>query len=408
MGRTLGWFSRMAWRNLWRHRSRTWLLGLVTAYATLAMVCFWSFLDGVFESLAQSYAMVMAAPVRLAHPAWFEDPDPENALTGQELVELSALLGNRYRLVPRLEFPTLARAGEVSQGMIARGVDPLLEPLVSRLPQEVIRGGWLAAPGQVVLGAGLARLLAIDLGGTIRLYAAVGQEVSSREFRVVGLVDSGLAPYDEALLLVSLDDARVLLQTDGATQLEVAASRGREAAVARAIQPLLPPGVEVRPVEDLMGVMKTDMAYHRLVYQLMGWVIALLVTFAVTSTVWVSVIERTREFGLLAALGQSPASLAGLVVLEAVFTTALGALLGLALGYGLIAYLATHNVLGPLLGLSGEYFSQYGLTQEIYTAVKPVYALYALAVVGLAGLLSMVLPARRVAGLEPVQAMRGG
>lgn len=408
VGYALQLFSRLAWRNLWRHRSRTWLLGLVTAYATLAMVCFWSFLDGVFESLAQSYAAVMAAPVRLAHPAWFEDPDPENALSGQELAQIAASLGDGYRLVPRLEFPALARSGEVSQGIMARGVDPALEPLVSGLPQKVVEGGWLAGPGQVVLGVGLARMLDTGLGGELKLYTMVGQEVSSRGFRVVGLVDSGLAPYDEALLLISLQEARALLQTTGATQVEVAAGRGREAAVARAIKPLLPLGVEVRPVEDLMGIMKTDMAYHRLVYQLMGWLIALLVTFAVTSTVWVSVLERTREFGLLAALGVAPRSLAGLVVLEAMFATALGALLGLVAAYGLIAYLATHNVLGPLLGLSGEYFSQYGLTQEIYTAVKPAYALYALGVVGLAGLLSMLLPARRVAQLEPVRSMRGG
>lgn len=399
---------RLAWRNLWRHKTRTWLLVLVVAYATGIMVLFWGYLDGIFGSMVDSYARYLAAPVRVAQTSWLQDPDPENALASLEFTSQLGAIPQVRAAVPRLEFPALLRSAYIAEGVQVKGIDPALEGRVSLVPQKIAQGRLLQAPGEAVLGQKLAERVDVRLGERIVLDAVALTGPQAKGLRVVGLVHTGIAALDETLVLVHLNDARALTGVKTATTLDLDVAKGQEIEVARAVQVLLPADMQARPVIDLMGVMKADIEYHRISYTFFGMVLAVMVTFAVTSTVLVGVIERTRELGMMEALGLEPRALAGMVTLESLLATALGALVGLVLGYALIGYLSTHNVLGSMMSFASESFSQFGLADEIYTSVKPVYALYALAVVALAGVLSLLIPARRVLRLKPVEAMRAG
>jgi len=137
-----------------------------------------------------------------------------------------------------------------------------------------------------------------------------------------------------------------------------------------------------------------------------GLLMAAFAAMAVTSTVLVSVMERTREFGVVEALGLKPRRLAGMVTLESVIATALGWAAGLVIGYAVVWVFATHNIIGPLFAAAGEAWTSAGLTEEFYAAIHPSYLLYSLATVVLAGTFSVLVPARRVLRLEPAAAMR--
>jgi ABC-type antimicrobial peptide transport system permease subunit len=95
-----------------------------------------------------------------------------------------------------------------------------------------------------------------------------------------------------------------------------------------------------------------------------------------------------------------------MVTLESVLMTGLGWLVGLAASYALIFYFATNNVLGGLMRQLLGAFPAVGMTAEIYAEPSPLYALYATMVIVLAGLLAVLIPARRVAKLRPADAMR--
>jgi ABC-type antimicrobial peptide transport system permease subunit len=89
-----------------------------------------------------------------------------------------------------------------------------------------------------------------------------------------------------------------------------------------------------------------------------------------------------------------------------VITTLVGWIVGLVAGYGTLVLFAKVNLLGPIFGSYAKTFAALPLTDEIYMAVRPVYALYGSLTVGLAGLLAVLIPARRVRRLQPTQAMR--
>ncbi|WP_457628721.1 ABC transporter permease [Oceanithermus sp.] len=397
---------RLAWHNIWRHRTRTFLLAAVVAYATVATIFYWSMMDGYALSVLKAHARYVLAPVTVAKADWFADPDPENGLRDPAPVEEALARAGARTWAPRLEFAALLTSPYLSQGAVVRGVDPKREAELSKVPGRVDEGRWLEAPGEVVLGYRLADLLDVRLGERLVISASALAGPQSLGFEVVGIAHAKVSTVDRYGIYVHLDDARALTGLAGVTHLAVDAPLGREDAAAARIAPALPAGVEAKPVWDLVGPIKTDVEAGKKLSWPIGILLAAFAALAVTSTLIVSVLERTREFGVTMALGLDNAHLAVMIVLEAVFSTAVGWLLGVALGYVLIGYTSTHNVLGPFFALFGEIWSDAGLTEEFYTHLSPVYALYALVTVAVSAVTALLFPALRAARLKPAEALR--
>jgi lipoprotein-releasing system permease protein len=387
---------RLAWRNVWRQRRRTALLSLVVVYVTVATLFLFGFLDGYGESLVDAYAGYVEAPVVVAKEAWWEDPDPENGLV--------ALPSLPHPYTPRLSLYALLRSPYRSEGGVALGVDPAGETRLSRVPAKVKEGRWLSGPGEVVLGYRLAERLDVRLGE--RLVLETGK--AALGLSVVGVVRSGVSNVDFAGVYVHLEDARRLAGLGIlATHLAVWAPRGRDEATAEALNARLPQGLRAKGVWDLMGPIRADYEGSRLFYFPLMGLFMLLAAVAVVSTTYVSVRERLREFAVSESLGLTPVRLAVGVALEAALASGVGLALGLLLGYALLTYTATHDVFGPLMRLSVELLPESGLSEHLYTAVRPVYALYAFLVVAFSGLLAWLFPGRLALRLDLPRYLKG-
>lgn len=406
--RSLSGLARLAWRNLWRQRRRTLLLVVVVAYATLAIVFFWGYTDGFLDSVMNAQGRLVAAPVLVTREAYHTDPDPSNALTDPATVARLAVAEPRVAgAAPRIDFGALLRSPYALEGVMARGVDPALEGTVSDLPAAVSEGRMLRGPGEIVLGRGLAERLDVRLGERIAIDAAALAGPQALGVTLVGLLDAGTAMVDDAAALLDIADARTLTGVAGATGVALDVPLGREAAAAQAVQAAMPPGVRAYPVAALMGALQRGLAAERIQMIPWGLLFSLFAAVTVTTTVVVSVLERTREFGVMVALGLDQASLAWLVTFESVFATTLGWLVGLAAGYGVLWIFSVTNALGALMvGMYGDVLSGLALTDQVYAAVRPEYALFASVTVALAAVFAILVPARRVRRLNPSEAMR--
>ncbi|MBF6595484.1 MAG: ABC transporter permease [Thermaceae bacterium] len=397
---------RLAWRNLWRHRQRTFLLVAVVAYATLATVLFWGVQDGFNQSVLNGNARYLAAPALISTTAYADDPDPAQGLPNLDFLKRVQAVPGVRAAVPRLEFSVLLRSPYTAQAAQARGVDPALESKVSDIPLRIKEGRMLERAGEVVLGKELAQRLDTRLGERVVLDTSALAGSQSAGLRLVGLVDSGLAAVDSGTVLIDLGQARQLTGLKTATQVALDIPRGQEAQVTRAVQAVLPPGLRAADVTQLLGALTQTINQKRGTIFVIGLIFSIFAALAVTSTVLVSVLERTREFGVMGALGMSPLRLAQMITLEAVFATTIGWAVGLVLGYGLNTWMANYNVLGPVFAGYGGAFQTLGTGGEIYTAQSPVYALYAASTIVLAALFSILIPARRMLQLEPAGALR--
>jgi lipoprotein-releasing system permease protein len=398
--------AKLAWRNLWRQRSRTVLLLVVVAYATMAIILFWSFYDGFVASLLSSQGRFASAPVLITTPAYHSDPDPHNALP--ELSFRDRLSGGAVgATAARLTFPALLQSPYAALGASVRGVEPGLEPLVSDVPAAVAEGRMVRGPGEIVLGRQLAEKLDVRVGERLVVAAQALAGAQALGLRLVGIVDSGIAYVDRSAVLIDIRDARRLTGVTTATGLALDVGHGRERAVASAVGGLLPAGIRAYSVQDtLSGLMSGIEAKRRSMIPL-ALVFSVFAALAVLSSVVVSVLERTREFGVATSLGLSQGNLAWMVTLEAGTTAGLGLLAGAAAGYAIAGLLARVNLLGPvLLHFYGSILKDVALSDRIYLAGSLAYLAWAALTIVLAAVFAAVAPARRLRRLRPAEALR--
>ena len=136
-------------------------------------------------------------------------------------------------------------------------------------------------------------------------------------------------------------------------------------------------------------------------------IIALFAAVTVMSTVIVSVIERTREFGVITALGLNQGQIARMVTLEAVYTTLLGFALGALAGFGLNALMSATNLMGPFINdFYGNYLRGLALSDRFVFAASLSYLAWAATTILIAAALAIAVPGRRVRNLNPSEAMR--
>lgn len=399
---------KLAWRSLQRQRRRTALLIAVVAYATFTILFFWGFTDGFLVSILQGQAKLVYAPVTVTTAAYHDDPDPVHALP-----DLSATLAAVQDApgvdasAPRVELAALLRSPYASRGVLLRGVDPQREPRVSDVPSRIGEGRMIEAPGEAVLGTILADDLDVRVGERIAIDAASLAGPAATGVTLVGIVDAGIELVDETTAWVHLDDARTLAGVEGATSVAVAVPPGREASVAEALNERLSDGVAAYGIMEQMGELARGLAAERLSMIPIGLIFSVFAAIAVTSSVLVSVMERTREFGVMLSLGLAPGRLSWMVTLEAVLASLLGYAVGAVAGYALLIWLANVNVLGPLfLGLWSDMFSALAIENDIRTDVRALYLIPAGLTVALAALFAALTPARRVRSLVPAEAMR--
>lgn len=406
---------KAAFRRLVRGRRRTALAALAVFVPVWLLVVFLGMIGGMerdmFASLTgfdTGHFQVRRAGDRPAGGALplIRDPGP-----------LLSLLGNRDDIAwctVRLDLPALAAAGARSLGVAVQGVRPAEARAHSPLARAVASGRYLE-PGDegAVVGKGLLDALGLSLGGELALLGAHplgGAGVALP--KVVGVFDLPDPSLSRGLVQVDLAVAQRLVRSAGATAVvgyvrnvdgPSDASRIRE--VVAEIRSQLPAGYEV---VDWAALAPESAMYMRLMRPI---TLAFMVAFfalgglVVLNTLYLSVLERTRELGIILALGASRRYVMGQVFLES------GLLAGGAAGAGAAAGLATVfgvEAIGglPLPGVYREALGLFGMDPVLRMRITPPEVLLsALAMVAVA-VAAAWYPARRAASLEPVETMR--
>lgn len=400
--------SKLAWRNLWRHKRRTQLLLAVVTYATVVIIFFWGYYDGFVGVLLGGQARYLNAPVMVQTESYRTDPDPENRLPTLDFAHTLLGVEGVRGIAPRLEFQALLRSPYRTLGSPIRGIDPTLEPQVSNLPGDIGEGRMIENPGELVLGIDLAENLDVRVGERLALDVQSLAGSQGTGLQVVGIIDSNINPVDEGVVLVHLEDARRLTGVDTATGVALDVRQGTEEEVAEALNAAsLPQNVTAYPITELLGGLMATLESERAQMIPIVLMIALFAAVTVMSTLMVSVIERTREFGVITSLGLNQDRLARMVTLEAIYTTFIGFVIGAVLGYGINALVSATNLMGPFINtFYGAYLSGLALSDRFVFASSLGYLAWAAITILIAAILAITVPGKRVRNLNPAEAMR--
>jgi len=402
---------RLAWRNLWRNGRRTAISLAAVAFATLILVFGVAMQEGGYGAMIASAVGVFTGELQVQVEGYRERPRLEETIgDASALEDRLARLPGVEAVAARAQAFALVSSPERSYGAQVEGVEPEHERRVSSLAGTLRSGRYLGAEDsdEAVIGRTLAKNLHLAVGDELTI---LGQgkdgSLAVAACTVVGVFSSGSPELDREMVEIPIgtfrrafalgDEAHALvirtrdLDALSAVRREVtAALAGRDHLVALDWSQI-EPGLEQAIALDAA----------------VGWflygVLVLVVGFSILNTFIMAVLERTRELGVLLALGARSGFVGRMLVAESLLLLVLGLAVGVALGVAVAAYFGAHGI---AFSSSEELLAHWNLPARIH----PRLDLRALTVGPLAVLAATaaaaVFPVLRVRRLRPVDAMR--
>ncbi len=401
---------RIAWRNLWRNRRRTWLTSGGIAFAVWLLVFSMSMQDGTFEIMIDNGARLAVGHVQLQHPDYQDDPRVEFTITGSDsLREQAEAIASVTTASERAQGFALINHQERSFGAQVLGVDFAREGAWSSLAGMVREGRYLTGPGEAFIGSVLARNLGVTVGDEIVLLGTAREGgVAAAVAQVVGIYVSGQSELDRMLMQIPIGDFRAawsLAPDEAHSVVILASSVAGSLEVAAVLDSELAPDVRVLDWRDLMpeAVQTIDMKFIGTL--LFFGLVAIIVTFSIVNTFMMTIFERTPEFGMLMAIGMKPGRIMRQLSLEALFLALLGVLIGLGLAAVVLVPLVEFGM--PLPASATELLTQFNLPDRMYPSFSNLAAVVSALLMITGTQLAAFIPALRIRRMRPVDALRG-
>ncbi|MCK5246171.1 ABC transporter permease, partial [Candidatus Bipolaricaulota bacterium] len=388
---------------------RTILMIATVGVGSLVILVLFGLSDGVIGSMTATQIDWNQGNFQVRATAYADDPIPENGLTPEQVaIAMDALATmETVGVSPRMEVTGMLRSAYGTDGVMIRGVNPEAELSVTHLDQLVVEGSYLTAPGQVLVSDVVAENLDIRVGERVVILAIGADGTESKAFTVIGLIQPPSSDLEQ-MAIASMSDVQAMTGFEGATSIAV--SLPREASDNRAVaeaRELLAdqPGIAVAGYFDLNPFARFMIAGSTIKMIPFVLMISLMAGFGVANTSFYSVLERTREFGVMKAVGMNSKLLARMVLIESTIVAAIGFVIGGGLGYWGLLYL---NRTGWDISMMTDMVGSIGLPRVIYASTSGWYWVAALSVVVFTALAAAWYPARRINRLDPVTAIREG
>ena len=407
--------AKMAWRNLWRNRRRTYITLSAIVFGVFMAILMMALQDRNWDDMIRLAARLGAGHVTIQHPEYLDSPTLTRTVQGTD--RLKRLVAEDERVVRVVEritgFNLLSTAREnIGAGFIAVAPEQEDEETLSFI-EAIVEGEFFSSStdGGIILGEKLASNLDVELGSKV-VYTLTDKEgeIVSALARVSGIVRTGSPSVDAGISLLPIDTVREVVGFAPDEAIQIAAfvddQRVSDAVVA---------DLDARVSEDA-----AVLAWHELQPDLavfiamkvggsvvMTLILAALVAAGIFNTLFVSVMERLREFGIMLAVGFSPGQLFGLIMLESAWLAVIGLAAAAAVTIGPYLYLASTGIdISAMIPADQVEIAGVGMSTTlrvgIYGKNVALIGVSALAAI----LLSGVYPAWRAGRADPVETIR--
>jgi ABC-type lipoprotein release transport system permease subunit len=403
-------YLRLAWRNIWRHRRRTIIIVLAMGLSLALMMFYDGLIDGFNQAIAGNAVRVLGGNIQV-HAAGYRakvDSNPLLPLTDEATVIKAALAQpDVIAAARRIQTGGLVSNREGAFPLNIIGIDPEAEASVSLIAEHIVEGRYVEASDedQVLIGKGLADALSIKVGDRVTMVGSdIHKQNRQRTMTVIGIYDIGIPSMEKGTVYISLAEAQNLFGLrDQSTEVQITLKAvGQESAVVAALSPTLP-GYEVESWERTYPELGSAINSKSAVMDIFSVIIVMIAGIGILNLLLMAVYERTREIGLLGAMGLKPRQIAATFILEGMLIGVVGALAGI--GMGLMLNLG--------LGQVGMDYSQFaGITEymalisgRIYPTLGTSKLAGRAAVVVIIAALAALIPALIAARREPSEAL---
>jgi len=286
---------------------------------------------------------------------------------------------------PVVSGPAFARRGNAVESVALVGMDPARYQRIIPLSEDIVAGRLTVGAGDAVIGRLLADDLGLRVGDKFRLVAGQGREA---QVNIAGIFELGVRELDQRYVYLDLKQTQSLLDLPGGVTVIDLTVNDIFAAqdAARRIAALT--GLKAESWLDTNAQLVNALRSQSMSTAMISFFVAVSVAFGIASVLSISVVQRTREIGILRAMGTRQQQMLKVFLVQGAVLGLSGSTLGAVAGYGLVW---VFNTFGPKL---------------FYIPVSPTLVPMAMAIATITGTVAAAVPARRAARLDPVVAIR--
>jgi ABC-type lipoprotein release transport system permease subunit len=338
-------YLRLAWRNIWRHKRRTIIIVLAMSLTLSLMMWYDGLMNGFTDAIYGNAVKVLGGNVQVHAEGYraeansnplFPLADPQAVVIAAESNPLTLVASQRIHTGGLVT----SREGAFAVGIT--GVEPEKEIKVNIIGQNVKEGRNLTSDDldNVLIGKGLADAMGVKVGDRITMVGSSQHEqMRQRTMTVVGIFDLGLPDIEKQTVYISLGEAQDLYDVAGSTEVAIFLDKlGQESNLIDSMKPGLP-GYEIESFEANYPDLASAINGKNGVMDIFSVIIIAIAGVGILNLLLMAIYERTREIGVLGAMGLKPGQISLLFVLEGIMIGLVGVTAGILLGLALNGYL---------------------------------------------------------------------
>jgi len=403
-------YLKLAWRNIWRHRRRTIIIMLAMGLSLGMMMFYDGLIDGFNNAIAGNAVRVLGGNVQVHAEGYREkvDSNPLLPLADDSAIVRAALSQpDVIAAARRIQTGGLVSNREGAYPMTIIGIDPVAEAPVSLIAEHVVDGRYVETTDQdsILVGKGLADALALKVGDRVNMVGSdIHKQNRQRTMTVIGIYDIGIPSMEKATSYISLGEAQELFGLRAqSTEVQITLKRvGTESIVVNALTPLLP-GYEVESWANNYPELSNAVGRKNIVMDIFSIIIVMIAGIGILNLLLMAIYERTREIGLLGAMGLKPRQIAVTFILEGALIGFMGVIAGIAMGLAVnlslmqvgMDYSQYAGITDYMALISGKVYPTLGVGK------LPMRAIIIFVIAALAALIPAIIASKR----EPSEAL---
>ncbi|AYO22755.1 ABC transporter permease [Vibrio owensii] len=404
---------KLAWRNLWRNKLRTSIMLGAMVFGLMGVVAMMGFMNGLVDSMIKNAISWQTSHLQIQQKSYLVNPELKDVIPDAEKIS-KVLASNREvkAISERFLADGMIASARSTRGIRINGVNIDQEQNITPLSQHIVDGEWLSEEGRnpILVSSKIAERLKLRVGSKVVLTLSdVNGEVAGAAFRVRGIFKTPSTGFDDGNVYVRKNDLEKVAGLSGTHEIAILLTSNNDAELKQLLaftHSILPPEsqdlLSVRPWQEIQPLLSTMMSTMDVSNQVMLVVFVLAMTLGIINIMLMSVFERTREFGVLVAVGMQKHKIRLLIVFETLFLGLSGCALGLL---GSAIMLKVLSITGLSLAGMAEGLGAYGVDTLLYPRVSIAEYQMIIVAIFVASFIAALYPARQILKHRPVDAM---
>ena len=402
--------TQIAWRNVWRNKTRSLVIIIAVALGLWGGIFSDAFMQGMSEQQIYSVIHNETGHIQINQPGFLLNHDMQIQVKNAD--SLLTFLHRKPSVAAAsaiIQIPAMASTASGSSGIMVNGIQPSDQEKVSDIPKMLIEGDYFKSDrnNEVVIGQQLADKLKVKLHSRIVLtLQTMSGDIIYGAFKVTGIFRTHNSDFDKQMIFVRQKDIRQLtgFQTSAASIVTILLHKTNDTKQMVASLQKQFPNLQVQSYIQLSPMIEVLSGTMMQVTLIFVGIILIALAFGIINTMLMAVLDRTREIGMLLSIGMKPSKVFGMIMLETIFLSLTGAVIGVLVSIGTIWWFGKTGI---NLSIIAEGFNALGYSSIVYPTLGiNFYFILAIMVIVIA-MMAGVFPARRAIQLKPAEALRG-